>query len=289
MNFDFGTILFRLLLAALFGSGSARSIACCSASSRPGRTSGTSSAGRPCSCPACCFLFEWCRIWSRPCSGYNPLAHAIALMRSGFYPAYVPPGSVDPPCGRAVARPVPSGRDLPAAPAFELPDRAVSPAMRDRPRSPDPLVSVIMPVWNAAPAEDGRLGAGPDPAGLGARPDRRRLERCEPGIAAGLAAADPRIRLLARGANGGRRRRAMTGSARRRAASSPSSMPTTAGAPRSSPASSPSWARAAMRSPSRPIGGWRQDAPRRGGAGAGQRHPCRAAARQRDRLPDRDL
>lgn len=77
----------------------------------------------------------------------------------------------------------------------------MSPAVRP----PDPLVSVIMPVWNAAPT----LAEAVSSVRAQTWPDWELVliddgsSDASPGIAAGLAAADPRIRLLARGANGG--------------------------------------------------------------------------------------
>ena len=89
---------------------------------------------------------------------WNPLLHVIGLMRSGFYGSY----DADLRLGALRARhrrhAVP-GRRLAAAPARELPDRAVSAAAR---RCGVPLVSVVTPVWNAAAtlARGRRLGRG---------------------------------------------------------------------------------------------------------------------------------
>ena len=76
---------------------------------------------------------------------WNPMLQVVGLMRSGFYGSY----DADLRLGALRARrrrdAVP-GRRLAAAPARELPDRAVS---RRAPMDV-PLVTVVTPVWNAA-------------------------------------------------------------------------------------------------------------------------------------------
>ena len=279
MTLDLGAVVLAFVLAGLLGLGVGR-LNCVLFGFFPTWRNIWSVLTRPLflisgiffifeSVPASFQAMLWC----------NPLVHVIALMRAGFYGTY-DPQFVSYAYVLGVALGAVRGRRLPAAPARELPDRAMSPA---------PAVSVITPVWNAAATlaatvasvraqsfADWEMLLVDDGSTDGSR-----------ALAERLAAAEPRLRLLGWAAQsrrgGGAQRRHPRGAA---AASSPSSTPTTSGARRSSRCSSATcratgvpFSFAAYRridADGRPLGVVR-------GAGAGR--PCAAAQGQRHPLP----
>lgn len=90
VNFDFGTILLGFFLAALFGLG-VGTVNCVLFGFFPTWKNIWTIISRPTMfLSGVLFLFESVPDSVEAVLWYNPLAHAIALMRSGFYPAYVP-------------------------------------------------------------------------------------------------------------------------------------------------------------------------------------------------------
>ena len=119
---------------------------------------------------------------------WNPLVHIVGVMRDGLLRHLRFELRLLPLRARDRARHL-RDRRLPAAPARQLPDRAMSPA---------PLVSVITPVWNAAAT----LAATVASVRAQSLPDWEMLivddgsTDGSPALAAALAAGEPRLRLL---------------------------------------------------------------------------------------------
>ena len=107
------------------GSGSARSTACSSASSRPGRTSGRCSSRPLFLLSGILYLYDSVPTAFQAILWWNPMVHVIGLMRSGFYGSYDAGLRLGALRARRRRHAV-SRRRLAAAPARELPDRAVS-------------------------------------------------------------------------------------------------------------------------------------------------------------------
>ena len=201
---------------------------------------------------------------------WNPLVHVIGLMRAGFYGSYEP-HYVSLPYVLGIALGAVRGRRLPAAPARELADRAMSPRPRRlgrhpgleraRRRSAATVASVraqTLPDWEMLLVDDGSTD--------GSRALAERLAAADPRHPGARLASEPRAR----------RRRATPASARRAAASSPSSTPTTSGGRRSSRRSSATWSATGGRaSASPPTGASTPPAGRSGWCGRRRGSPTR--------------
>lgn len=90
VNFDFATILLAFFLAALFGLG-VGSVNCVLFGLFPTWKNIWTIISRPTMIMSgVLFLYESVPDGFEAALWFNPLAHAIGLMRAGFYPAYVP-------------------------------------------------------------------------------------------------------------------------------------------------------------------------------------------------------